>query len=398
MRPVYVLKEGTLTGKPDNNNDTELKPENIARGDPLLRWLSRIEISPIVIGIAYTVLLNLARGLAAWRAGYLRTSGTATGFFDDPSVYTNLVYGAVMFAYYAWMPRGIVAVFAGIQESNVIGEPTPTARNKKGDKYDYASLIKDMQSWFGKWWWPAISLAIATTVTFTLVLPQYLALGQSAWWTADTLPLITALLWALIGIYCVLLLLFYTTFSIIWLSRLFKDFTTFVRPLYPDRAGGLASLGNFTLRLSYIIALVGVMLVVTPITRNYVVLGTVQFRWTTELLTGLIAYVIAAPIVFFAPLGVAHEAMRKAKHQQLLKIAKQFDEVYENLQEGLDDKPSNLEHHSRVLKELQELHKMTSKFPVWPFNLENVTRFLTAYVLPIVVPLVLELFLLVLNQ
>jgi hypothetical protein len=34
---------------------------------------------------------------------------------------------------------------------------------------------------------------------------------------------------------------------------------------------------------------------------------------------------------------------------------------------------------------------MTSAFPVWPFNVENVTRFGTAYVLPLLVPLLVEL-------
>ena len=35
---------------------------------------------------------------------------------------------------------------------------------------------------------------------------------------------------------------------------------------------------------------------------------------------------------------------------------------------------------------------MTSAFPVWPFNVDNVTRFGTAYVSPFIIPLLMELF------
>jgi len=137
--------------------------------------------------------------------------------------------------------------------------------------------------------------------------------------------------------------------------------------------------------------------VVTPVTRNYVAVGTLQFRWTPELLTGLVFYAIAAPIVFFAPLSVAHHAMRRAKHQLLLVIARRFDAEYGDIHTVLNDNLKGLEHRSKVLSELQNLHQTTSAFPVWPFNVENVTRFGTVYVLPLVVPVLVELFSLLLS-
>ena len=380
-----------------DTQDDKLRAETIAWGDPFLRRLCRTDVSPLLLGIAYTVLFNVLRGFSAWSAGYLFTSGTVTGFFNDPSVYTNFVMGLAIFTYYAWIPRSIVAVFEGLEESAVIGEARP-AQGKKAKYADYPALVRDMVSRFGRWWWPAISFAVSTTVTLAMVLPQYLELGQSAWWTAATFPLIVCLGWFLIGFYCVLLVLFYSVLSIFWLKELFGNFAINIRPLYPDRAGGLASLGGFTLKLSYMIALIGMILVVTPVTRNYVAVGTVQFRWTPELLAGLVVYAIAAPIVFFAPLSVAHNAMRKAKHQLLLYIAQRFDAEYGDIHTVLEDDLDKLEHRSKVLAELENLHKMTSTFPVWPFNVENITRFGTAYVLPLLVPLLVELSGLLINS
>ena len=380
-----------MTGTSNIRDDNRLIPEAIARGEPVLRWLCSAGVPPVLVGIAYTVLFNLLRGFSAWSAGYLSTSGTVIGFVNDPSVYTNFVIGLVMFTYYAWIPRGIVAVFEGLGESGVIGD----AVSSKGDRAGYASysaLVDDMVSQLGKWWWPAIALAVSTTVTLTLLLPQYLALGKSAWWTAATFPLIVCLGWFLIGFYGLLVVLFYSVLSVVWLRKLFTGFAVRVRPLYPDGAGGLASLGNFTLKLSYMIAFVGMILVVTPITRNYVAVGTLQFRWTPELLTGLGVYVVSAPIVFFAPLSVAHQAMKDAKHQLLLNIARRFDAEYGDVHGVLDGDLQDLGDRSQVLGELQDLHKMTSAFPVWPFNVDNVTRFGTAYVSPFIIPLLMELF------
>jgi hypothetical protein len=387
-----------MTEPSSSTNEIKLEAQGIARGDPLLRWLSRIGVSSILIGAVYAVAFRSLNTLASWRAGHLRTVGTVTGHLDDPSTYTVLVAGAVIFAYYTWAPRGIATLFKGLYENGVIGDPI--RQKDKGnkdpeddnvEKHPYESFLEEMQRAFGKWWWSAASLAIAVGATLLLVLPQYLELGQDAWWTADYANMTLALVYLMIGLYNVLLQLIYWVISIYWLRRLFKSFAINARPLYPDGAGGLSPLGNFTLSLSYIIAFVGFMLVLTPITRNFVVAGTLQFRWTSEIVIGLGIYLVTAPIVFFGPLAVAHRVMRKAKHDLLLQIAQRFDTEYTHLQKALSGGSSGLKNHSEMLNELQSLHKMASKFPVWPFNLENITRFVTVYFLPFVVPLFLEL-------
>ena len=71
------------------HDDGELRAASIARGDPLLRWLCKADVPPILMGVAYTVLFNLIRGFSAWSAGHLFTSGTVTGFFNDPSVWSR---------------------------------------------------------------------------------------------------------------------------------------------------------------------------------------------------------------------------------------------------------------------------------------------------------------------
>lgn len=354
-----------MTDTPSGFKVDAFSPERIVRGDPLLRFLARIKVPSVLIGVVYSAAFFLVRALAAWRVGHLRTTGAITGFFDDPSLYSNLIAGAV------------------------IGAPV---RAGEGKEHAYTVFLEKALVWFGRWWWSAGSLVMSASVVFILVLPQYLAMGQSAYSTADTISLILSLLWVLVGVHCVLLIVIYSLLAIYWLRRVFHSFASLIRPLHPDRAGGLAPLGDFTLTLSYLIALLGIQLVLTPVTRNYITVGTWQFRWTAELVMGLGVYAIAAPIVFFAPLSVAHKAMKGAKDQLLLQIARRFDAEYLKLQAALDDDDvPNLEGNSKTLQEIQALHDMASEFPVWPFSATNVTRFGTTYALPMLLPVIVEL-------
>jgi hypothetical protein len=356
----------------------------IAHGDPVLHWLVRKRIPPILSGILYALGFMVIRGLVAWQAGNLWTNGETTGFLNDPAFYTNIVFLAIIWAYYTWFPKGIATVFEGLKENDIID--TLSCR-QKSDEAGFENLDQFLESVYTQFQhkrWSIISLLVAAAAGLFLLLPQYLAMGKSASYTADPISIALAVLWAGVGLYCVLLMLIYSILSIYWLRKLFRCFNMKVRPLHPDGAGGLAPLGQYTLSLSYLIALVGILLVVTPITRNYVVMGVIQFRWTPELVIAMIAYLAAAPIVFFAPLSVAHAAMDDAKSELLLQIARRFDSEYDHIQSMLNENDiSSMKKRLKNLKELQRLHKTTDDFPVWPFNSSNLTRFGTTYLSPI---------------
>jgi hypothetical protein len=361
-------------------------PPQIASGDPLLKRLVHIHAAPLFVGAVCSIGFMAVHGLVAWAGGTLRTQGDTTGFVDDPSTYTNLVSGTIVFAYYLWLPRGIASLFGGLESNGVIGPPhSPSTRS-------YADYLARVGQSFGRGWWSGIALAVTVISMLGLVLPAYLDLrdDQSAWWTADDPSLVLSFVWTLINVYCVFFVFFYSVVTITWLVRVFRRFTIEVRPLHPDRAGGLSPLGNFTLMLSYIITLVGLVLVVTPITRNYVAEGSFEFRWTAELVLGLGAYIVVAPVVFFAPLSVAHSAMRDAKDRLLLQIARRFETEYGQVQAALAGELSGLEDSLKSLRELQDLHKTTSQFPVWPLNVQNLARFVTSFVSPIALAVIAD--------
>jgi hypothetical protein len=390
-----------------HETSTEMPPwhasaARMARGDPLLQRITRAKLSPILLGVVYAVVVMSMRVLAAWRAGHLRTVGPTTGVLDDPTLWTNLVFAAVIVGYYSWIPRGISAVFDRLCENEVIG--APVARKDDGEEHrgyaNYAAFVEAVESSLGRRLWPALAL-VATLVSLLIIAPGYWARREIAGFTADPVSLVLALIWVAVGIYCVGVVLAYGLLTTYWLRRLFDGFKMNVRPLHPDRAGGLAPIGSFTLRLSYLIALVGIILVATSVTRNYVDQGTLQFYWTTDILVAMAVYAVAAPAVFFLPLGTAHRSMSQAKARLLLQISRRFQAEYHHVwrslddhvagPEGLEQAPVRLKDSLEILDDLQALHETTSRFPVWPFNASNLARFGTSFLSPFLLALLTNL-------
>jgi len=369
-----------------------LKPEQLARGEPILRRLTGSRASPITLGIIYAVAFIFIRAVFAWQSGCLLSQGAMIGFVDDPGLYTNIFFAAAIWAAYVWMPRGIAGVFNGLRDNKIVGEPAPAIRTAKGANYTYRSFLAEMQTMFRRWWWPIIALLVAIVIPLVLVRPGYLRHMQAQDWcpTSDYPNMVLALLWVIVGFYAFAVLFVQCVLGIYWLNRLFKSFTIDVRPLHPDGAGGLSHLGNFALKLSYLITIVGLLLVQTAVTRHYIAHRSFGFSPETEIVVGLVVYMVVAPIVFFAPLAAAHRSMREAKKSLLLKIDDRFAAAYNDIQDKLEDENTDLEGELKTFKELQELHDMVRKFPVWPFNADNLRRFGTSWMLPIMLGVLVE--------
>jgi hypothetical protein len=362
-----------------------LKTEDFAMGDPFLKRMLKLNASPVILGSTIAILLTAIRMIAAWGSGTLTTMGNTIGFFDDPGMYINLIAGAVVWTYYVWVPQGITNVFLGLLERQVVGISQPSTKVRRSEDYAQSSFLRELQHSFNRRIGAVTALILSTGGTLIFLLPKYLHRMQiqDSWSMANPWNLVLSVLWAITGLYAALLVLFFIVLSIIWLRRLFTDFKVEVRPLHPDHAGGLSPLGKFSLNLSYIITLLGFILATIPISRYYLANGTFGFSWTSDVILGLGIYILAAPFAFFAPLSVAHAAMKGTKERLLLEISQRFEKEYAAIQESIQGDIKEVNTNMENLRGLYSLYELTSEFPVWPFNIENILRFITSFVSPI---------------
>ena len=142
-----------------------------------------------------------------------------------------------------------------------------------------------------------------------------------------------------------------------------------VRPMSPDKAGGLGGLGAYSILLVLILALP----VVPVISR--IMTGTVH---TGTMLSGSL-FVPLLTLAFFYPLSGAHRAMRKAKSDTLARLSRQFNGIYDKFMTTVKaDRTRGTDADFALADKADKVEKLYAKaqqMPVWPFNLATLGKF-----------------------
>lgn len=69
-----------------------------------------------------------------------------------------------------------------------------------------------------------------------------------------------------------------------------------------------------------------------------------------------------------------------------MKIANKFNREYCTVDSTLDESDYDaLSKRVERLELLQQLHEATSRFPIWPIDTRNVTRFFTSWIIPVLI-------------
>jgi hypothetical protein len=200
-----------------------------------------------------------------------------------------------------------------------------------------------------------------------------------------------------INLYC--LFLFYALVPLyvsrnIAISLLLWDITAraevHLLPLHPDKCGGLRPVGRVGLRNQYALTLFGL---------NLALLWWVTFQYLTGsadkvsaaqvgLIAGaVIAYMILGPIVFMAPLLPFRRSMQVHKGELLseviLRLRAELDRLRRRFPSGAISKDDE-----ELIERLSKICGVIDEVPVWPFDPSTLRKFLTAYVIPIFIPII----------
>jgi len=364
------------------NNTAQVTPSlspyllEIVRSDPFARFLRRIGLSPISFGLfvfVYGIIRNLVLPAIFGHLFTVEIDGKIIlGVLNDwPVLVNELIMVPVVAGYYLWQPITMQTLYDGISER--IG-PSHLARARA---MEYIRPIR----WPG---WAIVAFLIAV-LEASFIHDVFLSSKVLIWENVNIVMLASSFLVRFVVFYMIVYITVRQVFTIIGLNRFFSDLTVKIAPLHPDRAGGLRILGDYVLSTGLIIGVLGLYFGMGFLRRELNPLVI-----TAEFYILLVIYFLLAPLFFFLPLLQVHRRMNEAKKVLLIEIAQQFDIEYRKLLDGLKRDQVDSNHVLRV-ETIQKIYKIAEGSPEWPFNLEIVSKYTAAIVLPVLIPGIAEL-------
>lgn len=232
---------------------------------------------------------------------------------------------------------------------------------------------------------PAISLAILYLQAVCLSEISYVSSAPHPIIFAAILGVIEGLfntLAILGGLYCLGTLLWVVCISGGCIGKLSRAFEFRIRPLHPDKCGGLKVLGNFCFGLGSPILInpgfaIGIIVIVL-LNREFDSLFHIYYVVFVGFgLLLLVLFTLPATIfAFFLPLWNIHTKMVSEQEIDEENYVASIETLREQIQTLLDD---NKVEDAKAVKEKKELMEaLYTPYPTWPFNFK--TKFFSALI------------------
>lgn len=362
------------------------KVSALINGDLLLKFLRNIIKKPSKLSSLWFVLiLNIPILVLAYFNNSLFGSNSRVGLLNDGAWWGYQFTGVLASVYYfLWLPDGIIGVFKGLRDNKVIIKPN----SSKNEIEKFEDFLSDFVKTYTQMRWSYLSGSIVILVILFAAIPEYRSF--SGWQTScEPLFWFHAIFWAFI-FYLVAINVIRTLICIHFINDLFKKFNTDIRILHPDGAGGLSPLGNFNVKIGYMIGIYGLVTVIAIWSQfSYLTPGhTSLFDNKFTIVIGLFWYLIIAPLAFFLPIGSAHASMKNAKYKTILAISDQFENDFSQLQQNLNKGGEEFSKTCNKIENLQKIYSMANRFPIWPFNTANLVRFFSSIISPLVIGII----------
>jgi len=161
----------------------------------------------------------------------------------------------------------------------------------------------------------------------------------------------------------------------IWLIQKILSFDIEIQPMHPDHAGGLKHVGDLAMAVNYFLILV--ML--------YFTLLMIFDKFSQRFVVIYLMFYVFTFFAFFASLYEAHKKMRRVKDDALEKLENTSNYYYNKLRAsagaaGVYD----LDSADEIIM-VDNLYNIVEKMPVWPFNVNNIIKFFSAFITPFLI-------------
>ena len=177
--------------------------------------------------------------------------------------------------------------------------------------------------------------------------------------------------------FLVVIMIYKGVLLIHFLRKLHNTFDFHVRPLHPDKCGGLKPVGDFCIAINYIIFIFFVVFI------TYYAFPP-GGELNVSLYFSLPLYIFFALFFFFYPLWPIHNSMKTQKSIFLSMLNRNLDPDYREMIDDIIDK--GIDVSSRTMKKIgriDRIHEPVQKMRIWPFKTVGLIWFLAAVFVPV---------------
>jgi hypothetical protein len=366
------------------NIDSEIQNLEFWKNDPILRLLiGRWKFSSLCASLVLDgIIIVMIYGLG-WVADKPYTGNGMR--FGEPRYFLwillLIIISSLTFFFYTWQPKALAELFKTFMDNKVTlevaesGGPYINSYNEFLDK-----LSKTMNSWI----WPTLTFILSVTLILLevfLVFPAALGkMGRSSFWYDTKWFLVIFMIALFIVLYSGWMMIIKQIHAYIYLNRMFHWFNVNLYPLHADEAGGLGKVGNYTLKTSVLLVIIGAGVAIESLA-EWIFNKTLQF----DLLLFWIIYAVLTPVNFFLPMLAAHRVMKEKRNAELNVISHEITKTLSDSSLIKENDIQIIKNANEKLRELQSRHEfVVSNFPIWPIPARHFRNFSLSALLPLI--------------
>ncbi len=349
-----------------------LQEKSFYSSEPIAYLLiEKFRLEPLRFGLVSTVIFTGLALLTAWVSNTLWSKPGQVGLVQSLIPWIALIFfNPILLGYYVWSFQAIKNLIQELKISNVL----------ETDNLEEIDLIA-LKPYYQKW---RKFIALGSAISFSIFV-FYTRFGlENTWSGSGLLPNLATTVGTFVIAYMGSVLVLNLITNIWVLHHILGKKKLNVNPLHPDRCGGLRSLSHYSLKTAYLAAIFGIW--IGAVEYQFIMQGVWREYWFVLLIIPV--YIVLSITCFFGPLFAAHNGMEKAKVELLHQIARQFQAAYSEIHTYLSEDSDTLKQRTEKIQWLRTLYTMTDEFPVWPFDVQTLRRYLITAPTPLIPPLI----------
>lgn len=330
-------------------------------------WLSQFlrKLSPWQGGLIFLGVNLIGDVLLAYCFGSLRPGLITHGLIAEPMAWSSdILIPSILMGYLVWIQNIPGKVFNSLAEEKVLKI-----------NHDVENEIDKSRSFLSGRWPVAIALVVslAAGIGFALSIPVSNPLYTGWVGVSPVLPWLKGAL-TMLTVYVGVVFLIDVFVFLRTLRRVLESQEIVMRPFHVDGAGGLGIIGKVISGFSFLVGAFGLHVSVSLLSNTLPAgISTFGTIYVTKI-SGLIGYIILAPLFFFVPLYSGHRAMVRWRNKLLVEWERRIEKELGTLRENRE---SQLKEEIEKMESLQKAYSSVEAFPVWPFNKQNVKKYFT---------------------